>query len=92
MLCILLEGRSGQQAPGLPSGNVQAASGVANRTRSYQTAQSLIGRHFDSNPPIEGQLPEGMIGVASLKSLKGTYPHMPPSMGVRGVFNGAFFR
>ena len=88
MLYILLEGRSGQQAPGLPSGNVQAASGVA-RTRSYQTAQSLIGRHFDSNPPIERQL---FPGEASEKSLEGMNPHTPPSIGVRGVDNGAFLR
>jgi hypothetical protein len=53
-LKILFAGRSGQQAPGPPSAKAQAAPGVA-KTRSYQTAQSLTGRHFDSNPPTLGQ-------------------------------------
>ncbi len=68
---ILFAGRSGQQAPGPPSAKAQPVPGVA-KTRSYQTAQSLTGRHFDSKPPTAGQILKEEFGEEKSKSLNGT--------------------
>ena len=52
---LLLGRTGGQQVPGHPLTSLQAVQGVA-KTTSYQMAQSLIGRHWESWSAMIGQL------------------------------------